>query len=544
MHDFAPKHEFAEKLRELATLMEFTDANPFRIRALEKGADAVASAEVDLQEMASGRAKVSGIGEGIRGLIKEYIETETLSELEALQKQVPQSLVQLRSIPGLGAKKIIVLNKELGIQSLGELEYACRENRLVNIKGFGAATQRKILRAIDQIKVNSKKMRLDEAKLFFLELSKKCKEKFQIEIAPAGALARSLEVVEVIEVLIKNHRKTKNLENIFDGEFSLEKTKYFSKLKGELTIHLRKFPVHFFFSEKALPDIYFYAEPSILEKVVADAKYENWRASWLEPIWVENRDSIQGLYRLDKSPPVQGIFHCHTTYSDGGDSIEEMIRTAQNSGYSYIGIADHSQSAFYARGLRTEDIQRQIEEVRGLQKKFSIKIFYGIESDILADGSLDYDSKTLMLFDFVIGSIHSRFQMDSEKMTQRICTALENPFMTMWGHPSGRLLLSRDSYGLNWEKVLKTAAQNGVVVELNANPYRLDIDWRYGGLLEKNGNLICINPDAHGVDEIKYTDLGLNIAEKAMIREEQVLNLYDVDRMEKFLWQRKKRVQI
>jgi DNA polymerase (family 10) len=268
---------------------------------------------------------------------------------------------------------------------------------------------------------------------------------------------------------------------------------------------------------------------------------EQWPLSCLEMQWIKDkRKPSVHLYRRQKHGKVQGIFHCHTDQSDGSDSLEVMVRAAQELGYSYIGISDHSQSAFYAQGLKVDKIMDQAKVIQKLQKKTKIRIFHGIESDILADGSLDYPEDVLAEFDFIVGSIHSRFQMKKNEMTERILRALRHPRLTMWGHPSGRILLGRKPYELDWEECLAQAAQSNVMIELNANPQRLDVDWRLGERLEHYQNLVCINPDAHSALGLQDTFFGEQMAEKAMLSTKQIFNLMGVDEVESFLWKRKK----
>ena len=218
-----------------------------------------------------------------------------------------------------------------------------------------------------------------------------------------------------------------------------------------------------------------------------------------------------------------------------------MVQAAQTAGYKYIGISDHSQSSFYAQGLKGDRLLEQSELIKKLQKKVKIKIFHGIESDILADGALDYPEDVLARFDFIVGSIHNRFQMQGPEMTKRIVNALKHPRVTIWGHPTGRLLLGRKAYEIDWDACVETAAKHGVAVEFNANPQRLDVDWRQGPLLEKNNAWVCVNPDAHSVEGILDTLYGEAMAEKAMVSRERILNLKSADEVEEYLWQRKQK---
>jgi DNA polymerase (family 10) len=242
------------------------------------------------------------------------------------------------------------------------------------------------------------------------------------------------------------------------------------------------------------------------------------------------------LPTLVESRDLQGIFHFHSRYSDGSDTILALAEEARRQGYRYMGISDHSRSAYYARGLKEEDVKRQQEEIDALNKRWNdFYIFKGIESDILPDGSLDYPDEFLKCFDFVIASVHSHFRMDKDSMTNRIEKALENPYTTILGHPTGRLLLSRDGYELDMERILKKAAEKGIVIEINANPHRLDLDWRWCKKAREMGIRLMINPDAHSLPEIANTGFGTAMARKGWCEKKDIVNCLDVDSMKEFL---------
>jgi DNA polymerase (family 10) len=268
--------------------------------------------------------------------------------------------------------------------------------------------------------------------------------------------------------------------------------------------------------------------------------YEKIGLTWIPPEARETGEEValakKGPLKLLPEKGVRGIFHNHTTRSDGAATLEEMVRAAEKAGYSYIGISDHSQSAVYAQGLKTPDLMDQRAEVKKIQEKFpNIRIFWGIESDILQDGSLDYDDKILSQFDFVIASIHSRFKMDREAMTDRILKAIRNPRTRFLGHATGRLLLGRKAYDMDMERVIQEAADHDVAIEINANPARLDIDWRWGSALRRSKTLVSVNPDAHetaGIDHVKF---GVTVARKALIPVDQVVNARSVAEVEKWL---------
>lgn len=451
----------------------------------------------------------------------------------------------------------MVLHEELGINSLGELEYACRENRLTTLKGFGAATQKKILASLEEISNNSGKVRLDEALHIFkgLELRVSKSLKAGETVQAVGELARHCEIVQQLELLVV--AKTTSWQKLF-SEDELQATDVNGNTAGKIGLWQEQglalqvytatlgsaLPIRIFHSKEALTESqlqWLNTSPESRGKLEAKPKtFESWSPAWLESIWInENRKPSATAYRSEKTGPVKGIFHCHTTESDGTNTLEEMVEQAQKLGYEYIGIADHSQSAFYAQGLKPDAVRQQRKRIANLQKKMSIRIFHGIESDILVNGSLDYDKDVLKEFDFIVGSIHSRFKMERQEMTERVVNALQQPGLTILGHPSGRLLLARKAYELDWERCLEVAQESGASLEINANPHRLDIDWRLGASIEKRGVSVCINPDAHSTEGIKDTMYGEWMAEKAMIPAAQILNLRNVNDMESYLAERK-----
>lgn len=546
------KDDLAAQLEETAQYMEILGENDFKIRAYRKGAQAIVSSDDELDDIASGKVKVAGVGEGLKAAIKEFLETGVVKSRDELAAKVPQGAIEMMKVPGLGPKKALLIQKELGINSVGELEYACRENRLTTLKGFGKAIQAKILEGIESLKATEGKSRLDEAMaradLIERELRKHLSKK--AEVVRVGALGRRHEIVESLEFYFTDSSEKlaaavnalsweggleERREEIFDAELG----GYSGRLKDgcEVTLWLSEAPV----DENVLR--WLCADEDVRERLLNDPKgYEKWERTWLEYEWVDQeRKPKADTYRIARDGGVKGIFHCHTDQSDGTATLEQMVRAAEERGYEYIGISDHSQTAFYAQGLKPEQIREQRKKIEALQKKVSIRIFHGIESDILADGALDYDDDLLQSFDFIVGSVHSRFKMDEDEMTRRLVSALKNPYITMWGHPTGRLVLGRKGYNLDWDACLKAAATNEVAIEINANPHRLDVDWRLGPALERAGVRVCINPDAHAIEGLDDTSYGEFVAEKAMLSRDRILNRMGVDEMEKYLSQRKKR---
>lgn len=544
--------QLAQQLEETAQYMEILGENDFKVRAYRKGAAAISSASSSLEDIVSGAVKVAGVGEGLKGAIKEFLETGKVKQLDELAAQIPAGVFELMSVPGLGPKKALIIQKELGVNSVGELEYACRENRLVTLKGFGQAIQKKILESIEASKANQGKFRIDEALERAPEIEKTLRKHIgkSAEIWRVGAMGRRHEIVENLEFYLTGSSDELSsaigsldwkdgLNDHRETVFGTDLAAFSGKLKDGCAVTL------WVSEEKAGADVlaWLCADQNVRAALEnAPQKFEGWESTWLEPEWFDlKRAPKSDTYRVARDGGVKGIFHCHTDFSDGAATLEEMVLAAEKRGYEYIGISDHSQTAFYAQGLKPERIREQRKMIEALQKKVSIRIFHGIESDILADGALDYDDDILNGFDFIVGSIHSRFKMEQTEMTKRLVNALKNPHITFWGHPTGRLVLGRKGYALDWDACFRAAADNGVVIEINANPHRLDIDWRLGAALEKAGLSVCINPDAHDVDGIGDTVFGEYIAEKAMLPKSRILNRMGVKEMEKYLCERKKK---
>ena len=521
------KEDLANQLEQLADLMGLAGENPFKIRAYEKAKDVILRQikEEDLPAIADGKIKVAGIGEGIRGAIKEYLETGKLKALDEYQVKIPAAILALTQLPGLGAKKAKEIYENLGVQTLGELEYACKENRLVSLKGFGEATQQKLLKSLERMKQNQGKYLISDAVESTLGLEKDLSHDWQV--TPIGELGRKSDIVSHFDFAVYG-ASSKDLEKL-EKKYAAQGFHFQSIAKPFEKLEMQ---------EQQL----LMASPKVKDHIKSSGplktKEGEWEFSWLEDENLKRKPTAR-TYRRKTHGSVKGIFHNHTTASDGSASLEEMVKAAEKEGYEYIGISDHSETAVYAGGLKTDTLLEQNEEIQKLQKKVKIKIFHGVESDILQDGALDYPESVLKKLDFVVGSIHSRFQMDEKTMTERLCKALENPYITFWGHPTGRLLLGRDPYAFDWKKVLTAAKKNDVIIELNSNPQRLDVDWRRGELLQEMQIPICINPDAHAVDGLKDTMWGEFMAEKAMVDADLVFNLKSAKEVQEYFKKRR-----
>lgn len=525
----------AAHLREMAFFAELAKENPFKIRAWQKAADVLEDQEKTCEELLSSGelGKLEGIGKGTQAIVKEFVETKTISDLEAYRSQYPKTITELLDIRGLGPKKIQQLYEELHIASLSELEYACLENRLLDLKGFGQKTQENLMKQLELIKSSRGKVIYPVAE----QEAEQWKEIFSSwdaveKVEETGAFRRRMPILSELEFVLQG----KSLEK------ELAKQKF----------HLQD-GVWEFFDKETLPVKVYVAEKktfgtTLLETTgpkefldslgnipPAESEEEIFLKKKRSPVAAEARDYGHENDLLELSD-IRGVFHLHTTWSDGKNTLEEMVQKALEMDLEYLGVSDHSKTAFYANGLEEKEILKQREEIAALQEKYpQIKIFHGIESDILADGSLDYSDKVLKEFDFVIASVHGQMKMPKEEMTKRLCKALENPYTTWLGHWTGRLLLGREGFEFDVDAVLDTAKKYGKGIELNANPYRLDVDWQVLPKLKKNKVTVGIFPDAHSVRGLEDTRFGVMMARKAGLTKQDVINTKSRKEMEAWL---------
>jgi len=471
--------------------------------------------------------KIPGVGKSIARHVDEWCREGTFDEYEKLKARFPAGIFEILNIPGLGPKKARVLYRELGISSIGELEYACMENRLVELKGFGVRTQEKILNHIEKIKVYSTMRRAPEAYRLAGEV-KKLLRRYSDDVYLVGGLRRFQEVASDVDFLIHVGEPGSvlshgHLEDFEDVRF-VQEDRILAKYEGFLVdIRISEKPVGvsqlFFFTGskghiEALRKIGsglgitissdgVFVDERFVDITSEEEIYNLFGLSYIPPELRENLGEIEAardrkLPELITDKDICGIFHIHTTYSDGSLTLDKVVQYAVEQGYQYVGISDHSQSAFYAGGLKEDDLKRQRDQIEVVRESYpQIDVYWGIESDILPDGSLDYSEEILGMFDFVIGSVHGSFRMSSEDMSARIVKALNNPYLTILGHPSGRLLLGREPYDVDMNRIIEVAAEKGKIIELNAHPYRLDLDWRWCRRAKELGVPVAINPDAH-----------------------------------------------
>lgn len=555
------KKAVAAVLEEIALLLELAGENPFKVRAYEAGARAVLTYPGDLTAaLSSGDlAQVKGIGKSLAGVIGELLSQGDAALYRDLKAKTPPSLMELLQVPGLGPKKARILFHDLNIASIGELEYACQENRLTALPGFGAKSQEKIKRGLASLRRYAGLFRLGDLLPLAESLAALWRKVPGIQrLEVAGPIRRGLEVAGAIDLAVATgqpHQVRAGLEKILAAEFTdpgpgqiettlpqgvpLRLTLAAPEVFGAAWLAATGNEAHFQALQRLARDHNLDLTPQglfaagALQPCREEADiYQRLRLPLIPPELREDLGEIEAgqshrLPRLVTPADIRGCFHVHSYYSDGVNSLEELIAAAAQRGWSFLGLSDHSQTAFYAGGLKPPDLDRQKQDVEARRREHpDFSLFWGVESDILSDGSLDYPDDILQGFDFVIASIHSQFNLPQEAMTRRILTALANPSCTMLGHSSGRLLLAREPYAHDLEAILKFAGAHQVILEINASPYRLDLDWRWLRRAKELGILISINPDAHSLDGLDDVNYGVMTARKGWLAPEDVLNTY------------------
>ncbi|GMU90968.1 MAG: DNA polymerase/3'-5' exonuclease PolX [Candidatus Hydrogenedentota bacterium] len=551
------KKEVAAVLEEIAILLELCGENPFKARSYQNVARALEQHEEDLDTLVREKRlrEVKGVGDALEQKIEELVTTGKLGYHQELRAKFPETLFEMFVIPGLGAKRIKTLYEDLKIQSLGELEYACRKGKIAGLKGFGEKMQQKILEGIAFSKKHQGLYLFHKA----LEEATRLREwiekdKAVIRIEVAGSLRRRKEVVKDIDIVASSN-KPETLMRRFVGAEGVERvtghgeTKSSVVLKSGMAADLRvvtaaEFPyaLHHFTGSKAhnvamrqrardlglkMNEYGLFRGDTLIKCKDERALFKELGLPFIPP---ELREDM-GELELNTEPALVertdlvGLIHCHTNYSDGAATVAQMAEAAKQEGYQYLVLADHSQSAAYAGGLSPTTVKKQHKEIDAINSKMKgFRIIKGIESDIRADGSLDYDESILKSFEVIIASVHSGLNMSEADATRRVVKAIENSYTTILGHPTGRLLLMREGYPLDYEKVFDAAVANRVAIEINANPHRLDLDWRYIKRARDKGVMFSIGPDAHSVEGIADVQFGVGIARKGWLAPEHLLN--------------------
>ena len=542
----------AERLNLLSKLMDIHGENSFKAKSYSSAAFAIEKLPQALNTMPESKiSSIRGIGESVGKKIIELIQTGELTALKDLLAQTPEGVLEMMSIKGLGPKKIHTIWKELHISTIEELKEACEANRIAKQKGFGDKTEQKILEAIQFQQQNKGKFMYAEVESFAQALQTKLSEKFsQAQTALTGAFRRQLEVIDLLEwvtTLSKEeltHFFPKDETQVVDE--SEEHIQFIANGSIRLYFHLTSTDCFYqkLFTTSASVD-FLDALGTITTSESEDTIFAEKGLPYIPPYLREGRGIIskvkqQGVPDVLQVRDIKGLIHSHSTWSDGAYKIEEMANELISLGFEYLVISDHSKAASYANGLSEERIKEQHREIDALNKKLApFKIYKSIECDILGDGTMDYSNEVLSSFDLVIASIHSNLDMEEEKAMQRLMGAITNPYVTILGHMTGRLVIRRRGYPVDHKAIIDACAANHVAIEINASPYRLDMDWRYIDYAIEKGVLLSINPDAHALEEFDNIKYGVLVAQKGGLTKQHNLSSFSRDEFEAFLQNRK-----
>src|SRR5256885_4782341 len=577
------KSQIAEVLQEIATLLELKNENPFKIRAYANAARSLETFGGNLADLQDEEAlaKIPGIGKAIAAKIKELAATGKLQYVEELRAEFPAAILELFLISGLGAKKIKALYEQLHISSVEQLRQACESGKVAELAGFGETTQAKICAAIEQREKHSGYFQFGqiagEAEKLRADLAAHS-DSLRAEVA--GSYRRLREIVRDVDLVVATKKPAAVTEffikhPLVESIIAQGPTKTSVRLRSGIQCDLRvvsaaeyPFALNYFTGSKEhniemrsralargwtlneyrlakLPP-----DPKSKKKIVpkkipkVNEEVDLYRALGLDYVPPELRENCgefeaaetHSLPRLVENENLRGAFHCHTVASDGHNTLEEMATAAQELGLEYLGIAEHSKSSIQAHGIDAEKLESQIATIRKLNKKLDgFRVFAGVECDILRDGKLDFEDELLAELDFAVASIHSVFNLAEAEMTKRIIRAMQNPFITILAHPTGRLLLKRDPYLVDIPAVIEAAAATGTWIELNSAPKRLDLDWRWWPLAKEKGVKCVINPDAHRTERLQDLWFGVGIARKGWLTKSDVMNCLPLGKIESAL---------
>ncbi len=547
------KKEAIKQINLFADLMEFSGANRFKINAFRGAANTLRRVDEDIETMLHDGSitNIKGIGKGIKAFLYELSDNGVVKELEELSGSIPDGIIDILQIRGLGVKKAKLIHETLGVKSINDLAEVCLTNKLSEVKGFTVKSEYSILEEIEKQSKNKLFMRFNRAEHLGAELINKLSE-FEtcLKVEFSGELRRKMEVISKIEIICS----VSSRENFKSELLNLYKINELNVNESSEIVQVEmgaNIPIYLILTDA--------------ESYVANLFATTGSTEFLTPLGTVEHSSFENEEQIFKSKNIsfvipemreqefwnapeqlkansnlikddfKGMLHFHTTQSDGANTLLEMAKGALKFGYKYLAVCDHSKSAFYANGLSEERVLKQKEEINIVSQELGIKIYHGIESDILKDGSLDYSDEFLHNFNFVVASVHSIFGLPEEEMTSRIIKAIENKHTDVLGHPTGRLLLARDSYKLNIKKVIEACSKNDVTIEINASPHRLDLDWRNIYYARELGCKFAINPDAHSVKGIEETEFGINIARKGGIQNNEVINCYSEVEFEQYL---------
>ncbi|MDF3076415.1 MAG: hypothetical protein K0S09_304 [Sphingobacteriaceae bacterium] len=545
----------ARTLRLLSQLMELHNENPFKVRSLANAAFKIDKLPYRIAKKTFAEiAAIDGIGESTAKKVWELIETQEIDELKELISKTPSGVLEIMSIKGIGPKKVKIIWEDLKIESVGELLYACNENRLIEAKGFGLKTQEEIIKAIEFKMASNGRFLYAYLEGFAEDLLASLKSSHpKAQISFTGEFRRKCEIIDSLDLLISESIDADEIKELTGLQITnLEDKAVLAETDFGLKVNIRFCEEQEFAYQLAMQT----GNQQHIEElqkrldgkgINARTETEIYRSAGLPFIEPELREGLSEfswaegnrLPKLIEFSDLIGTLHNHSTWSDGVHGLEAMaIFCRDELKLEYLGISDHSKSAFYAKGLTEDRVLAQIAEIDELNQKLApFKIFKGIESDILYDGSLDYSSDILKEFDFVVASVHSILRMSEEKATERLIRAIENPYTTILGHPTGRMLLSRSGYPIDYKKVIDACAANKVVIEINSNPLRLDMDWRWHQYAMEKGVMLSVNPDAHrneGFYDMRY---GINVARKGGVSAKNCLNCLNLEEISAFFAQ-------
>jgi DNA polymerase (family 10) len=565
VRSFMDKKAVAQVLEQIAAFLELKGENPFRIRAFRTAARAVSGFPGDLRDgLEDGSlAGTKGVGPATLQIVSEIVTTGRASLLEELREQIPPGLVEMLAISGLGVGKIRQIHEVLDIDSVPELEAAALDGRLARLPRFGPKTSENILKGIAFLR-QATAYRLSHHAADEAEGLRAALERMPgvLSAFVAGDVRRRAEVVrDVVLVLVADvtpgelFRRLSQLPGVheFAGQDERRMTLRFAGgASAQIVVttpvntgavlaqatgseaHLRELAAHAASRDFSLTGAALWRGSAFVPTPDEPSFYATLGLDFIPPELREGQGEIdaaagQALPRLLERRDLRGFLHCHTRYSDGSNTVEELALACRAAGYEYVGITDHSQAAAYAGGLRPDDLARQADEIDEVNARLEgIRVLKGVEADILQDGRIDFDEAVLARLDFVIASVHSRFNMGEREMTSRMLAAMDNPYLTIIGHPTGRLLLSRDPYGLDLDAVIEKAAATGVALEINADPHRLDLDWRGVRRARERGAAISIGADAHNLAGIANVEFGVGVARKGWLGPADVLNALPV----------------
>ena len=549
-------------LEEISLLLNLAGENSFKSRAYTQVARQIEGLEEPVETLVYEKRlrEIKGVGDALEQKITEFVSTGALDYHQKLRSQFPPTLFDLFGIPGLGPKRIKQIYDELQIQSLDMLEEACNNGSLAELKGFGPKMLKKLSRGIKFSRLHQGEHHFDKAYAEAIRIKEfLSQEPSIIRIELAGSLRRCKEIVKDVDIIVSSSDPEAIMKRFVEDDHVVDitghgKTKSSVLLSSGIGADLRvvsdeQFPyalAHFTGSkehnvvmrqrakERNLKlNEYGLFEGEVNHPCATESDiYTALGLPFIQPELREDRGefSLEDTPTLIESSDLRGVIHCHSTYSDGQNSMKDMAHAAQALGYEYLTITDHSQSAGYAGGLQPYRVAQQHREIDTLNTAFdNFQLIKGIESDIRADGSLDYEEDVLKTFELIIASVHSNLDMNEEEATTRMLKAIENPYTHILGHPTGRLLLKRQGYPLNYEKIFDACVDNGVAIEINANCRRLDMDWRYLRQARDKGIQLCISPDAHSTDAIEFMRYGIGIARKGWLAPQDILNHLTAD---------------